>query len=102
MGDLPDLLERNTKACGKLESAETNLLKTAAKNMLKADKAVKKAAKKGTDLPPLADVEADQSDVSRYVSGKQRPHHKLGFFGLWGEKYVPMSCLLRAWTSLTS
>ncbi|KAL8284084.1 hypothetical protein RQP46_005197 [Phenoliferia psychrophenolica] len=69
MGDLPDLQERCTKACGKLESAETKLLKLAAKNIAKHEKASNKAAKKVKD----------------------RPHHKLGFFGLWGKKVETIS-----------
>ena len=88
MGDLPDLQERCTKACGKLESAETKLLKTAAKKLLNVKKASNKSVKKGITSPPLADAEADQTEIARIVSRKDRPQHKLGFFGLWGKKYV--------------
>ncbi|KAK4698531.1 calcium permeable stress-gated cation channel, partial [Phenoliferia sp. Uapishka_3] len=86
MQDLPDLVERNTKACGKLESAETKLLKKAAKTILSETKATAKANKKGVDPPPPADIEADPSEISRYVAKKDRPQHKLGLFGLIGKK----------------
>ncbi|KAM0752233.1 DUF221-domain-containing protein [Meredithblackwellia eburnea MCA 4105] len=78
--DLPDLYSRRMKACGKLESAETKLLKTAAKAILKATK------KTGAVAPSAADIEADPSIIGQYVSVKDRPHHKLGFLGLWGKK----------------
>jgi hypothetical protein len=63
-------------ACGKLESAETSLLGTATKLRLKA---VTAAAKKGTD------IEASNQD-SIQVPESERPTHKLGFLGLFGQK----------------
>jgi calcium permeable stress-gated cation channel len=63
-------------ACDKLESAETSLLKTAAKLRLKA---IQAAAKNGTD------VEASNQD-SIQVPESERPTDKLGFFGLYGQK----------------
>jgi hypothetical protein len=77
--ELPDVYKRHTKACSKLESAETKLLKLAAK-------AIKK--NKGADAPTPAELEADSGLASRYVPAKKRPHHKLGFLGLFGEKWV--------------
>lgn len=79
------------KACGRLESAETGLLRAAAKLIFKAEQARKKGKEpkggKEAHLPPsTADLEADPSIIARYVSGKNRPHHKLGPFGLWGKK----------------
>jgi calcium permeable stress-gated cation channel len=73
---LPDIYDRRLAACDTLESAETSLLKTATKLRLKA---VQTAAKNGTD------VEASNQD-SIQVPESERPTHKLGFFGLWGEK----------------
>lgn len=77
LGDLPDLYDRRAAACAKLESAETGLLKTAAK-AIKKDKVV--------DAPSPEALEEDPSLISRYVATKDRPHHKLGFLGLFGKK----------------
>ncbi|KAJ7126145.1 DUF221-domain-containing protein [Mycena epipterygia] len=68
---LPDVYDRRLAACGKLESAETKLLATAAKQHLKAGGAGKDPEQRG-GVPEVA--EAD------------RPTHKLGFLGLFGEK----------------
>ncbi|KAL0570068.1 phosphate metabolism protein 7 [Marasmius crinis-equi] len=72
--ELPEIYERRLKACNKLESAETKLLSTAAKLKLKEQKG------KGKD------PEAAQHDVVPEVTKEQRPTHKLGFLGLFGEK----------------
>ncbi|CAK5261869.1 unnamed protein product [Mycena citricolor] len=69
---LPDIYDRRTAACSKLEAAETKLLSIAAKSHLKATKAGTKDAEQSGDAPVVA--EAD------------RPTHKLGFLGLFGEK----------------
>ena len=74
--ELPDIYDRRLAACATLESAETSLLKAAAKLRLKA---VQTAAKNGTD------VEASNQE-SVQVPESERPTHKLGFFGLIGEK----------------
>lgn len=76
--DVPDLFDRRQKACNKLESAETKLLKLATKQ-------IRKNNKKGTDAPEL-DAEASKGEITRYVPQKKRPTHKLGPLGLWGEK----------------
>ncbi|GAA6002377.1 hypothetical protein JCM10207_001089 [Rhodosporidiobolus poonsookiae] len=76
--ELPDLYDRRLKACKKLESAETKLLKLATKQ-------IRKNAKKNTDAPEL-DAEADKGEITRYVPQKKRPTHKLGPLGLWGKK----------------
>ncbi|KAK4695907.1 calcium permeable stress-gated cation channel, partial [Phenoliferia sp. Uapishka_3] len=86
MGDLPDLSDRLNKACGKLESAETKILKLAAKKKANEAKSTLKAEKKGDNPPRPADIEADQAQISRYVSTAERPKHKLGFLGFFGEK----------------
>lgn len=78
--DLPDVFDRRNAACSKLESAETGLLKSAAK-------VIAKNTKKGLATAPTSDdVEKDPSTVNQYVTGKDRPHHKLGFLGLFGKK----------------
>lgn len=69
---LPDIFDRRLAACGKLESAETKLLAIAAKAHLKAGGAGGKDAEQRGGIPVVA--EAD------------RPTHKLGFLGLFGEK----------------
>ncbi|BGP15990.1 hypothetical protein JCM10213_005460 [Rhodosporidiobolus nylandii] len=76
--DLPDLHERREKACKKLESAETKILKLATKQ-------IAKNKKKNLDAPEL-DPEAKKAEVMRYVPQKKRPTHKLGPLGLWGKK----------------
>ncbi|KAJ3734584.1 hypothetical protein DFJ43DRAFT_1063453 [Lentinula guzmanii] len=72
--ELPDLYDRRLKACNKLESAENKLLRTAAKRRLKAEKQALK--EKDTEAQPSPSV----------VPEDQRPTHKLGFLGLFGEK----------------
>jgi hypothetical protein len=74
--ELPDVYDRRLAACAKLESAETSLLQTATKLRLKA---VQTAAKNGTD------VEASNQE-SIQVPESERPTHKLGFLGLFGQK----------------
>ncbi|GAA5978196.1 hypothetical protein JCM11641_001131 [Rhodosporidiobolus odoratus] len=76
--ELPDLYDRREKACKKLESAETKILKLATKQ-------IKKNKKKNIDTPEL-DPEAKKAEVMRYVPQKKRPTHKLGPLGLWGKK----------------
>ncbi|GAA5899410.1 hypothetical protein JCM6882_009110 [Rhodosporidiobolus microsporus] len=76
--ELPDLYERREKACKKLESAETKLLKLATKQ-------IRKNNKKKIDAPEL-DTEANKQEIMRYVPQKKRPTHKLGPLGLWGKK----------------
>lgn len=75
--------ERRDKACAKLESAETNLFKAAAK-------AIKK--NKVENAPTAEELSADPSLMSRYVAPKARPHHKLGFLGLFGKKCADLLC----------
>jgi calcium permeable stress-gated cation channel len=75
--ELPDIYDRRLAACSTLESAETSLLKTATKLRLKA---VQTAAKNGA-----ADIEAANQE-SIQVPESERPTHKLGFLGLYGQK----------------
>ncbi|EKM59100.1 uncharacterized protein PHACADRAFT_169556 [Phanerochaete carnosa HHB-10118-sp] len=86
--DMPKLYERRLKACNKLESAETALLRKAVKlhnKHIKADeKAAKKEAKKGkrqsTDDRPLTDtstIDTERNDIDTFVPRKKRPSHRL-------------------------
>ncbi|KAJ7686662.1 hypothetical protein B0H17DRAFT_984958 [Mycena rosella] len=68
---LPDVYDRRLAACSKLEGAETSLLSGAAKRHLKAGGAAKDAEGRG-GVPEVA--------------REDRPTHKLGFLGLFGEK----------------
>ncbi|KAG6888105.1 hypothetical protein C0995_010670 [Termitomyces sp. Mi166 len=77
--ELPDIYDRRLAACNKLESAETTLLKTAAKLRLAA---IKKAKKSGN----VADLEAAQSLDVVPVPRDQRPQHRLGWIPFVGEK----------------
>ncbi|KAF5389675.1 hypothetical protein D9757_006040 [Collybiopsis confluens] len=72
--ELPDLYDRRLKACNKLESAENKLLSIAAKRHLKAEKEATKEK----------DPEAQGTSVA--VPENERPTHKLGFLGFFGEK----------------
>ncbi|GAA6042266.1 hypothetical protein JCM8097_000605 [Rhodosporidiobolus ruineniae] len=76
--ELPDLFDRREKACKKLESAETKLLKLATKQ-------IRKNHKKNL-TPPEVDAESNKGEITRYVPQKKRPSHKLGPLGLWGKK----------------
>jgi hypothetical protein len=85
---MPDVYKARLNACNKLESAETTLLKTAAKIQAKKDKKLGKE----TDLPanPRGEdgfnPERDLSLADKLVPRDQRPTHRLplGFlpFGL--------------------
>lgn len=75
--DLPDIYDRRTAAENKLESAETQLMKTAAKLRLEAIKESKKASKN-------KDVEAAPEHVA--VPQDQRPQHRLGSIPFVGKK----------------
>lgn len=76
---MPDLFERRAKAASKLESAETKILKLATKR-------IAKDRKNNSPPPQDQDPEANKAAVMRYVPQKKRPTHKLGKFGLYGEK----------------
>jgi hypothetical protein len=65
---LPEAYDRRLKACGKLEGAETKLLRTRAKLFLKNK-----------------NKEQEQGEEFEVPQNK-RPTHKLGFLGLFGEK----------------
>ncbi|CAA7269965.1 unnamed protein product [Cyclocybe aegerita] len=80
--ELPDIYDRRLAATAKLEAAETQLLRIAAKRRLKSLKATSKSKE-----PKRTDPEADPVQHAEHeVPQEERPMHKLGFLGLFGEK----------------
>ena len=71
--ELPAIYDRRLAACGKLESAETSLLSTAAKLRRKE----LKNANNGSEPSPSADPERDVTLAERLVPQDQRPSHRL-------------------------
>jgi len=71
--ELPSIYDRRLAACGKLESAETSLLSTAAKLRRKA---LKKADGAG-ELLDSADPERNVALAERLVPKDKRPTHRL-------------------------
>jgi calcium permeable stress-gated cation channel len=79
---LDELIEERDKVAMKLEKGEIKLLKTVNKIRVKA-------AKKGGDHPEKSAVARDAETgniAARYITDKQRPHHRLGPLGLIGKK----------------
>ncbi|KAK0531912.1 phosphate metabolism protein 7 [Tilletia horrida] len=74
--ELPDLVDERTKACNRLEAAETTVIK----------KAYKKVNKKKVPEGGLEDAEAAQDPINKYLIKKERPTHKLGKVPCMGEK----------------
>lgn len=89
--ELPDLYDRRLAACKKLESAETALLRTAAKLRSKeqSKKGGKAAAEEEAKAKKNADPEAapiDLETATSIVPRDQRPTHRLGFLPFTGKK----------------
>jgi hypothetical protein len=90
--ELPDVYSRRISACNKLESAETALLRTAAKIRLQEEKKKKKSkvsGKEDVDLKKHAHSEAHHHDLETaaiVVPRGQRPTHRLGFLPFIGKK----------------
>ncbi|KAF9448040.1 DUF221-domain-containing protein [Macrolepiota fuliginosa MF-IS2] len=87
--ELPDIYDRRLEACNKLESAETTLLRTAAKLRLEEQKKKgdKVAADEDTDVKKDADPEAaDIETATSIVPRDQRPTHRLGALPFTGKK----------------
>ncbi|KAK0119810.1 hypothetical protein ONS95_011242 [Cadophora gregata] len=77
-----ELVEERDKVAYKLEAAEVKLIKLANAERLKA-------AKKGANVeqPPIGDGDAESGSLAaRWIPTKKRPTHKLGKFGLFGQK----------------
>lgn len=76
------MVEERDKVAYKLEAAEVKLIKLANKERLKA---TKKGANAQTQ--PLGDGDAESGSLAaRWIPTKKRPTHKLGKFGLIGQK----------------
>ncbi|KAJ3506008.1 hypothetical protein NLJ89_g7111 [Agrocybe chaxingu] len=80
--ELPDIYDRRLAATAKLEAAETQLLRIAAKRRLKSLKDASKSKESKRTDPEADPVQNAEHDVPR----EERPTHKLGFLGLIGEK----------------
>jgi len=79
------LVEERDKVAFKLESAEVALIKTANGERLKAIK--KGAARPDEELVEQGDGDAESGSLAaRWIPTKKRPTHKLGKFGLYGQK----------------
>jgi hypothetical protein len=80
---LDELVEKRDKIAFKLESAETKLIKLANKARLEAQK---KGAAPNEEAPAV-DADAESGSIAaRWVPHSKRPTHKLGKFGLYGQK----------------
>lgn len=87
--DLDAMVENRDKTAMKLEEAEISLLKTVNKERIKALK--KSGAPPADDRANVDKTEsphdAEAGDIAaRWIAPKQRPHHRLGKFGLVGKK----------------
>lgn len=80
-----DLVKERDKVAFKLESAEVKLLKTANGERLKAIKKSGRAHEEPVVAAPDADTESG-SLAAHWIPTKKRPTHKLGKFGLYGQK----------------
>jgi hypothetical protein len=80
--ELPDIYDRRLAACNKLESAETALLRTAAKLRLKAGKANgnKTENRQETNIEEASTAQAIEVPV------EDRPQHRLGSIPFIGKK----------------
>jgi hypothetical protein len=98
--ELPDIYDRRRDACNKLEKAEVTLMRTAIKIKTAEAKSVAKGKAPAPVSPARESVDSTnksrakasrdtQSTPEPYddlVPRDQRPQHKLGFLGLFGEK----------------
>lgn len=94
---LNDGFEERTKACKKLEAAESKLLRTATltwrKRLKEHEKAAKRARPKdeekgdsGDSEPLVIPDKPSHQFLNELVSNEKRPKHRLGFMGLFGQK----------------
>lgn len=75
--DMPDLFDQRLKACNKLEGAIASVQKIAFKKIKKG---------KVTASSDNKDTELDLGVIEKYLTKKERPTHKLGALGCYGEK----------------
>jgi len=86
--DLPDIYDRRLAACNKLESAETSLLRTAARLRFEAQNQQQKNVIQSNSADPkkAADPEAVPLDLVSGVPRDQRPSHRLGLIPFTGQR----------------
>lgn len=85
--DVDKLVEERDKTALMLESAEIKLIKTANCEKLKMTKKSKKLSGASSEGTEVNDGNVEQGSlVTRWVQEKKRPTHKLGLFGLLGQK----------------
>ncbi|SCV74185.1 BQ2448_6617 [Microbotryum intermedium] len=89
--ELPDLYDRRRKACSKLESAEFKLLRIATKMIAAKNQKQRKSAKKKSKLDEVEISIKNEAvpipdSIQELVSDDQRPKHKLGLLGMFGQK----------------
>jgi hypothetical protein len=80
-----ELVAERDKVAYKLEAAEVKLLKAANGERLKAIKKGRHTDEEPVVAGPEADTESG-SLAARWIPTKKRPTHKLGKFGLYGQK----------------
>ena len=79
--DVDEMVEERDKTAMKLEKAEIKLLKTVNEERNKFIK------KNGGEAPSNGNGDTEHGSIAaRWITDKQRPHHRLGFLGLIGEK----------------
>ncbi|KAK0463530.1 DUF221 family protein [Desarmillaria tabescens] len=89
---LNELFEERQELCGKLESAEADVLKQATKAWRAKQAAHKKALKRkpkdeeSKEEPELVLSPASQELLDELVPAKKRPTHRIGFLGIFGHK----------------
>lgn len=79
--EIPDLFDERLKACNKLEAACAKIQKVAFKKIKKG-----KAEAPGATSGHEKDAEMNMGALDKYLTKKERPTHKLGALGLYGEK----------------
>ena len=80
---LDELVEKRDKIAFKLESAEVKLIKLANKERLAAQK---KGGATNEEAPVVNGDTESGSIAARWIPHSKRPTHKLGKFGLYGQK----------------
>jgi hypothetical protein len=82
--ELQEIVDKRDKTAMKLEGAEVKLIKLANKARTKAQGA---GASRDEESPIANGQEAESGSIAaRWVPHKKRPTHKLGKFGLYGQK----------------
>lgn len=81
---LDEMVEERDKVAMKLEKAEIKLLKTVNKARVKS---LKKSGETQTEGPAATAHDTETGDIAaRWITNKERPSHRLGPLGLFGEK----------------